>query len=72
MNSASYAVQGTTCMHYVNAVTPKVNAIDSVTAVTVDLRPGDVSQERITSATALDDQRAQAALQEAGSPLVPA
>ncbi|MDD2857202.1 MAG: heavy metal transporter [Candidatus Nanopelagicales bacterium] len=56
-------------MHYVNAVTPKVNAIDGVA---VDLRPGDVSQERITSATALDDQRAQAALQEAGYPLVPA
>lgn len=69
MNSASYAVQGTTCMHYVNAVTAKVNAIDGVA---VDLRPGDVSQERITSATALDDQRAQAALQEAGYPFVPA
>ncbi len=72
MNSANYGAPGMICMHYVNAVRPKVNAIDSVTAVTVHLRPWEVSEVRITSVTALDDQRAQAALQEAGYPLVPA
>ena len=66
MTSQTYGVTGLTCDHCVHAVTEELSAVDGVTAVTVDLAPGDVSAVTVTSASPLSEAAVSAALDEAG------
>ncbi len=72
MNSSTYAVQGMTCDHCVNAVTEEVTKIEGVTEVNIDLHPGELSQVHVTSAAQINDQELDSAIQEAGYTLVSA
>lgn len=59
-------VAGMTCGHCTQAVTEEFTALEGVTAVSVDLVPGQVSTVRIESQAALDESSIVAALREAG------
>jgi len=59
----TYAVEGMSCEHCVNAVTNEVKGVAGVTGVAVDLADGSV---RVTSTEALDDAAIAAAIDEAG------
>lgn len=59
-------VAGMTCGHCAHAVTEELTALAGVTAVNVDLVPGEVSTVRIESQQPLDESSIRAALSEAG------
>lgn len=59
-------VAGMTCGHCAHAVTEELSAVAGVTAVTVDLVPGQVSTVRIESQTPVPESMVRAALREAG------
>jgi copper chaperone CopZ len=61
-----YPVAGMTCQHCVNAVTEEITALDSVTAVAVDLHPEAVSMVTVTSDAPLELADVIAAIDEAG------
>ena len=61
--TTTYAVEGMSCEHCVNAVTTEVKNVAGVTDVAVDLTDGTV---RVTSTAALDDAAVAAAIDEAG------
>ena len=66
MSVASYAVSGLTCGHCAAAVTRELNAIESVSNVHIELRPGADSTVTVTSSARLADVDVAAALDEAG------
>jgi copper chaperone CopZ len=61
-----------TCGHCVNAVIEEVTKIEGVTAVQVDLHPGETSQVHVTSATEVNNRDLNTAIVEAGYTLVSA
>lgn len=61
-----YYVSGMTCGHCVHAVSEELSALDSVSAVDVDLHPGETSTVTVTSAASLADEDVAAAIDEAG------
>ena len=66
MATMTYPVTGMTCGHCVSAVTEELGGLGGVTAVTVDLVAGGVSQVTVTSEQALPEGAVAAALDEAG------
>jgi copper chaperone len=66
MTTTIYLVDGMTCEHCVRAVTTELSAVDGVTGVDVELRPGASSAVRVTSAAPLDDDLVREAVDEAG------
>jgi len=61
--TTTYAVEGMSCEHCVNAVTTEVRGLAGVTNVAVDLSDGLVT---VTSAGPPDDAAVAAAIDEAG------
>lgn len=59
-------VEGMTCAHCVRAVTDELNAVPGVEVVDIDLRAGDVSTVRISSAGSASTEDLAAAVDEAG------
>lgn len=70
MPTQEVRVDGMTCEHCERAVMAEVSALESVTSVEIELRPGDQSIVRIASDTALDVQDIAAAIEEAGYQVV--
>lgn len=66
MVTSTYRVEGMTCGHCVAAVTEELQALDGVTAVTVDLQAGGASIVTVASPAPLTDEQVAAALDEAG------
>lgn len=66
MPTKTYAVDGMTCEHCVNAVRAEIGAIDGVRDVTVSLVPGGTSDVSVASDVELTDEQIAAALDEAG------
>ncbi|ARC57409.1 Copper chaperone CopZ [Frondihabitans sp. 762G35] len=66
MTTTTYLVDGMTCVHCVRAVTTELSAVDGVTGVDVELRPGASSAVLVTSAAPLDDALVREAVDEAG------
>jgi copper chaperone len=66
MTTTTYHVNGMTCGHCVSAVKDELSAMAGVTAVDVDLVPGEPSPVTITSAEPLDDAAVRDAIDEAG------
>jgi copper chaperone CopZ len=66
MTTTTYAVQGMSCEHCVNAVTGELSGLGGVSAVTVDLVPGGDSRVTIASEAPLSRDAVSAALDEAG------
>ena len=60
------AVAGMTCGHCSASVSEELSSIPGVTAVAVDLRPGEDSPVTITSEAPLDPSTVTAAIEEAG------
>ncbi|MFF1574011.1 heavy-metal-associated domain-containing protein [Leifsonia sp. NPDC058292] len=58
-----YDIQGMTCAHCAHAVTEELEAVDGVTAVSVDVAAGTAT---VTSAAALEEAEVRAAVEEAG------
>ncbi len=67
-----YFVDGMTCAHCVASVTEELSALDGVTSVSVDLKPGNSSRVSVSSAAPLDDDAVRAAVEEAGYELAAA
>ena len=70
MTVETYDVEGMTCAHCVRAVTAEVSALNGVTAVAVDLRPGRASIVMVTSESPLTHEAVAAAVDEAGYDLI--
>lgn len=66
MPTKTYAVDGMTCEHCVNAVRAEIGALDGVHDVTVSLVPGGTSDVSVSSDAQLSDEQIVAALDEAG------
>jgi copper chaperone len=66
---ATYNVTGMTCGHCAATVTAKINQLDDVTSVDVDIATGGVT---VHSRTPLDDHQVRAAIEDAGFALDPA
>lgn len=66
MTTATYSVTGMTCGHCVAAVTEELMAIDSVSAVSVDLVPDGTSTVEVTSDGDLEIEQVRTAVDEAG------
>ncbi len=65
-HTTSIAVTGMTCGHCVASVTEELTELAGVTAVDVDLHPGEASGVTITSTSPLDPVAVEAAVAEAG------
>jgi copper chaperone len=65
-HTTQIAVTGMTCSHCVASVTEELAELPGVTAVDVDLHPGEESGVTITSQVPLDPAAVQAAVAEAG------
>ncbi len=63
MSTTSFAVEGMTCDHCVQAVTKEVGQVPGVVRVDVDLASGNVD---VTSEGDLDTAAVRAAVEEAG------
>lgn len=70
MTTAEFKVTGMTCGHCVQAVKEELSAVDGVTAVVVDLVPGEASTVTVTSGAVLPTMAVAAAIDEAGYALV--
>ena len=66
MTSSTYQVTGMTCAHCVSAVSEELQALDGVSAVTVELDPAGASAVTVTSRQPLRPEQVRAALDEAG------
>ena len=66
MSVETVDVEGMTCAHCVSAVSAELRALPGVTAVEVDLRPGEASPVTVTSDAPLDPAAVAAAVDEAG------
>lgn len=66
VTTRTYAVDGMTCEHCVNAVRAEVGALAGVRSVDVQLVPGGTSTVAVTSDAPLGDEQIAAALDEAG------
>jgi copper chaperone len=66
MTTTTYLVDGMTCEHCVRAVTTEISAVDGVSGVDVELRPGASSAVVVTSAAPLDLSVVREAVDEAG------
>ncbi|MBO0827151.1 MAG: heavy-metal-associated domain-containing protein [Streptosporangiales bacterium] len=66
MPTKTYAVDGMTCEHCVNAVRAEVGALDGVREVAVSLVPGGTSSVSVESDAPLTDEQITTALDEAG------
>ena len=66
MADKTYTVTGMTCGHCVASVTEELTEVPGVTAVDVDLHPGEDSGVTITSSSPLDPVAVGAAVAEAG------
>lgn len=66
MTTAEFRVTGMTCGHCVQAVKDELSAVEGVTAVAVDLVPGEVSTVAVTSDAELSTATVTAAIDEAG------
>jgi copper chaperone len=66
MTTATYQVTGMTCEHRAHAVTGKLENLDGVSDVRVDLSPGGESAVTVSSAAPLTAEAVAAALDEAG------
>lgn len=66
MSTATYFVDGMTCAHCIHAVTSELSALDGVSRVDVDLRPGGASEVTVSSGAPLDPALVHAAVDEAG------
>lgn len=64
--TTTVTVTGMTCGHCVAAVTEELSALPDVSAVDVDLHPGEDSAVTITSQGPLDPAAVEAAVAEAG------
>lgn len=64
--SRDYYVSGMSCAHCVHAVSEELTALDSVSAVEVDLHPGETSKVTVTSGAPLAEEDVAAAIDEAG------
>ena len=65
-HTTQIAVTGMTCGHCVASVTEELSELAGVTAVDVDLHPGEESGVTITSTSPLDPAAVEAAVAEAG------
>jgi copper chaperone CopZ len=65
-HTTQIAVAGMTCGHCVASVTEELSELPGVTAVDVDLHPGEDSGVSITSTSPLDPAAVEAAVAEAG------
>lgn len=63
-------VAGMTCGHCVSAVTEELGALEGVSDVAVDLKPGEESLVTLTSAWELDADAIRDAVDEAGYDVV--
>jgi copper chaperone CopZ len=70
MTTQVFKVSGMTCQHCVASVTEELTEIPGVSAVTVELVPGEVSAVTVESADALLTEAVRAAVDEAGYELV--
>lgn len=68
--SEDVLVSGMTCSHCVMSVTEELTGIDGVQNVSVDLNAGGASRVTIRSASPIDAEAVQAAVEEAGYTLV--
>lgn len=66
----TYQVRGMTCAHCTGAVTSELEALNSVTGVTVDLVPQGDSTVTVTSSAELATDDVRDAVQRAGYELV--
>lgn len=66
----SYQVRGMTCGHCAGAVTSELQALDTVTAVTVDVVPQGDSTVTVTSSAPLETGVVRHAIDRAGYELV--
>lgn len=66
MSSKTINVDGMTCGHCVNAVTEELSKIPGVTAVSIELRAGEISPVTITTGNEISDADIAAAVEEAG------
>jgi copper ion binding protein len=66
MTTTTLPVLGMTCSHCVAAVTEELGALDGVTAVAVDLHPGETSTVTVTSDAPLAPEAVAGAIDEAG------
>jgi len=69
--STTYAVDGMTCGHCVQAVTDEVSALAGVKSVSVELAAGATSQVTVISDEPLETDAVRGAVTEAGYTLVP-
>ena len=65
-HTTSIADTGKNCRHCVASVTEELSELSGVTAVDVDLHPGEASGVTITSTSPLDPAGVEAAVAEAG------
>lgn len=70
MSTDVFRVSGMTCGHCVAAVTEEISALPGVTAVRIDLVPGEVSTVNVEADQALTVDAVRAAIDEAGYELV--
>jgi copper chaperone len=66
----TYQVRGMTCDHCVRAVTSELEALDTVTGVTVDVVPQGDSTVTVTSSAPLESEAVRDAITRAGYELV--
>lgn len=66
----TYQVRGMTCGHCTDTVTSELEALDTVTGVTVDVVPQGNSTVTVTSSAGLAQDRVRDALARAGYELV--
>jgi copper chaperone CopZ len=66
----TYQVRGMTCGHCAGAVTSSLEALDTVTGVTVDVVPQGDSTVTVTSSAGLDQDAVRDAVARAGYELV--
>lgn len=66
MSETTITVSGMTCGHCAQSVTEELSEVPGVTAVAVDLHPGEDSPVTITSDEPVDDALIRAAVAEAG------
>lgn len=66
MTTTELFVSGMTCAHCVASVSEEIGEILGVDAVDVDLRAGEASRVRVTSAAPLDVAALREAVEEAG------
>ncbi|MFI8593129.1 heavy-metal-associated domain-containing protein [Microbacterium sp. NPDC078428] len=66
MTTTELFVSGMTCAHCVASVSEEIGEIPGVDAVDVDLRAGEASRVRVTSAAPVDAAALREAVEEAG------